>query len=183
MRMLRHTGWINFRMRAMLVAISSYHLWNHWREPGLHLARQFTDYEPGIHWPQVQMQSGVTGINIPRIYNPVKQSQDQDPNGEFIRRWIPELAAIPNALIHTPWLLPAAQQQRLGVRIGRDYPAPIIDHEQAARTAKARLTEWRRRPGMLDLSREVLAKHGSRKRRIEESLPKVHPQADLFGGP
>jgi deoxyribodipyrimidine photo-lyase len=183
MRMLRHTGWINFRMRAMLVAISSYHLWNHWREPGLHLARQFTDYEPGIHWPQVQMQSGVTGINIPRIYNPVKQSQDQDPNGEFIRRWIPELAAIPDALIHTPWLLPAAQQQRLGVRIGRDYPAPIIDHEQAARTAKARLTEWRRRPGMLDLSREVLAKHGSRKRRIEKSLPKVHPQADLFGGP
>lgn len=182
MRMLKATGWINFRMRAMMVAMSSYHLWNHWREPGLHLARQFTDYEPGIHWPQVQMQSGVTGINIPRIYNPIKQSQDQDPHGEFIRRWIPELGAVPDALIHTPWLLPATQQQRLGVRIGGDYPAPVTDHEQAARLAKAKLTEWRRRPGMLDLSRAVLAKHGSRKRRVEKSVPKTHPQPDLFGG-
>ncbi|MCU0753688.1 MAG: DNA photolyase family protein [Xanthomonadales bacterium] len=183
MRMLAATGWINFRMRAMLVAMSSYHLWNHWREPGLHLARQFTDYEPGIHWPQVQMQSGVTGINIPRIYNPIKQSQDQDPTGEFIRRWIPELAAIPEALIHTPWLVPPAQQQRLGVIIGRDYPAPIVDHEQAARSAKVRLSDWRRRPGMLDQSRAVLAKHGSRKRRVEKSVPKSNPQPDLFGGP
>jgi len=67
MRALIQTGWINFRMRAMLVSFSSYHLWLHWREPGLHLARVFTDYEPGIHWSQVQMQSGTTGINTLRI--------------------------------------------------------------------------------------------------------------------
>ncbi|MFM7335357.1 MAG: FAD-binding domain-containing protein [Tabrizicola sp.] len=182
-RYVRATGWLNFRMRAMVTSVASYHLWLDWRATGQHLARMFTDYEPGIHWPQVQMQSGVTGINIPRIYNPIKQSQDQDPNGEFIRRWIPELAAIPDALIHTPWLLPVAQQQRLGVQIGRDYPAPVFDHEQAARAAKARLTDWRRRPGMLDQSRAVLAKHGSRKRRIEKSVPKSNPQLDLFGGP
>jgi ATP-dependent Clp protease ATP-binding subunit ClpB len=83
MRSLASTGWINFRMRAMLVAFASYQLWLHWRETGLHLARLFTDYEPGIHWPQMQMQSGTTGTNTVRIYNPVKQSTDQDPEGKY----------------------------------------------------------------------------------------------------
>ena len=85
MRYLRATGWLNFRMRSMLVAVASYHLWLDWRATGPHLARQFTDYEPGIHWPQVQMQSGTTGMNTVRIYNPVKQGRDQDPAGVFTR--------------------------------------------------------------------------------------------------
>ena len=88
MRSLAATGWLNFRMRAMVMAVASYHLWLHWREPGLSLARLFTDYEPGIHWSQAQMQSGTTGINTVRIYNPVKQGYDQDPDGVFTRRWL-----------------------------------------------------------------------------------------------
>jgi len=179
LRMLSTTGWINFRMRAMLVAVASYHLWLHWRETGLHLARQFTDYEPGIHWPQVQMQSGVTGINIPRIYNPVKQGLDQDPEGTFVRRWVPELAALPAPWIHLPWQLPPAQLAKYGVVLGRDYPRPIRDHEQAAREAKAKLTAWwRDHPGMREAARGVLARHGSRMKQTRPRLdarPKESP--------
>ena len=164
MRSLHATGWLNFRMRAMLMAFSSYHLWLPWREPALHLARLFTDYEPGIHFSQVQMQSGTTGINSLRIYNPVKQSQEQDPDGVFIRRWVPELAALPTNWLHEPWRMPASLQKRFAVVLGQQYPLPIVDHEHAARAARAAVAERHRREGMKAASRQVLSRHGSRKR-------------------
>jgi deoxyribodipyrimidine photo-lyase len=163
MRSLIATGWINFRMRAMLCAVSSYHLWLHWRRPALHLARCFSDYEPGIHYPQMQMQSGVTGINTIRIYNPVKQGLDQDPDGVFMRRWLPELAALPTALLHTPWKMDEAAQRDAGVVLGRDYPLPVVDPIEAARIARDRI--WAVRKG-LDFHRAADAiqeRHGSRK--------------------
>ena len=182
MRRLQATGWINFRMRAMLVSVASYQLWLHWPLVAQHLARLFTDYEPGIHYPQIQMQSGTTGINIPRIYNPVKQSQDQDPRGEFIRYWLPELRRLPNEMLHTPWLMDADQLKRFGVVLGENYPMPIIDHEQAAREAKANYTAWRQRTETRELSKVVLDKHGSRKKnnRNFKSPKQKSPQKDLF---
>ena len=165
MRSLVATGWLTFRMRALLVSFAAYSLWLHWRPVGLHLARHFLDFEPGIHWSQLQMQSGTTGINTLRIYNPTKQARDQDPHGIFIRRWLPELAGVPAAYLHEPWAMPAGVQQSAGCRIGRDYPAPIVDHAAAVREAKRRLAEVRGSPAARSQARAVARRHGSRKDR------------------
>jgi deoxyribodipyrimidine photo-lyase len=162
-RALRSTGWINFRARAMLQSFASYHLWIHWRFSGVLLAQLFTDYEPGIHWNQVQMQSGTTGVNLARIYNPVKQSRDQDPEGEFIKRWIPELKRLPNELIHEPWLMTAMEQKLHGCVIGKNYPAPIVDHIKAAQEARAKIYQVRKTRGWIESRDAILEKHGSRK--------------------
>ena len=180
MRALAHGGWINFRMRAMLMSVASYQLWLHWREPALHLATQFVDYEPGIHYPQAQMQSGTTGINSLRIYNPIKQSLDHDGNGTFIRTWVPELGGLDNRWIHTPWETPESAQQRCGVRIGRDYPAPLVDHVAAARAARRKILQVRRTSEARDQSRRIYDRHGSRKRPRQDrsGAPRQH---ELFG--
>lgn len=165
MRSLVATGWLTFRMRALLVSFASYSLWLHWRPTGLHLARQFLDFEPGIHWSQFQMQSGTTGINTLRIYNPTKQAIDQDPQGIFIRRWVPELGNVPVGHVHMPWTMPAAVQQAAGCLIGSDYPAPIVDHAAAVREAKRRLAAVRGGAGARTEARDVARRHGSRRDR------------------
>jgi deoxyribodipyrimidine photo-lyase len=138
MRSLNATGWLNFRMRAMLVSFAAYHLWLHWREPGLHLARQFLDFEPGIHWSQMQMQSGTTGINTLRMYSPAKQAADHDPSGEFVRRWVPELGT-------------AA------------YPTPLVNERAALAFAKERLYGIRKSAAARTEADDIQAQHGSRK--------------------
>lgn len=155
MRALNQHGWINFRMRAMLMSFASYHLWLPWRESGLHLARKFVDYEPGIHWPQVQMQSGTTGINTIRIYNPVKQGLDQDPEGRFTRAYVPELALVPDAFIHEPWRWEGAGSL--------SYPAPIVDNAAAARAARETLHGLRKTGGHSGVADTIAARHGSRR--------------------
>lgn len=165
MRMLHATGWINFRMRAMLTAFACYHLWQPWRAVGLHLARHYVDYEPGIHWSQIQMQSGSTGISAFRIYNVVKQSYDQDPTGAFIRRWVPELKCVSTAWIHEPYRMPSEMQRACGCLIGIDYPAPIVEHESAARAAREKLQHAYSNPEAKAISEQILQRHSSRTRR------------------
>ena len=168
MRFLKAHGWINFRMRAMLASFASYHLWLDWRSSGLVLARLFTDYEPGIHWNQMQMQSGTTGINAPRIYNPVKQSYDQDPEGDFIKTWVPELTRVPLHHIHEPWQMDDALQHQCGCVIGKDYPRRIVDHIKAAREAREAIARMRRTEGFKHEAGQILQRHGSRKRTIHK---------------
>lgn len=165
MRHLVREGWITFRMRAMLVSFASYHLWLDWRETGAFLARVFIDYEPGIHYSQLQMQSGVTGINAIRIYNPTKQSQVQDPKGIYIKRWLPELRHVPSVWIHEPWKMSATQQRKYGCIIGEDYPAPLVDHVCAVRHAKEKLAQVRSSPEFKQMADQVYKKLGSRKKR------------------
>ncbi|NKX44685.1 FAD-binding domain-containing protein [Roseicyclus persicicus] len=158
MRSLIATGWLNFRMRAMLVSVASYHLWLDWRATGPHLARMFTDYEPGIHWPQMQMQSGTTGMNTVRLYNPVKQGRDQDPTGAFTRQWCPELREVPDAHLQEPWRWDGA-----GAVIGRRYPAPVVDVAAAARAARDAVWGVRRGDAFRAEAGRIVEKHASRK--------------------
>lgn len=180
MRMLHATGWINFRMRAMLTAFACYHLWQPWREVGLHLARLYVDYEPGIHWSQIQMQAGTTGISALRLYNVVKQSVTLDPKGTFIRRWVPELRRVPTEWIHEPYRMPPALQEAYGCRIGIDYPAPIVDHEVAARQARQRLFAAYRTPEAKAISETLLERHASRSARQPRHSLATRHQLSLF---
>jgi deoxyribodipyrimidine photo-lyase len=199
MRSLLATGWLNFRMRAMLVSFASYHLWLHWRLPGLHLARQFLDFEPGIHWSQMQMQSGTTGINTLRMYSPTKQARDQDPEGLFIRRWCPELTRVPLPYLAEPWKMDISVQRMAGCFIGTDYPAPVVDEKAALKRAKDRMYGLRKTDEAREEAGAVQARHGSRKsglppsgqrrktaaltrgKRAAEELEGADAQGDLFG--
>ena len=113
---------------------------------------------------QLQMQSGTTGINTTRVYNPIKQAQDHDPRGHFVRRWLPALRRVPDTWLFEPWRMPADLQARCGVRVGEDIPLPLVELELATRTAKARLHALRARPEVRAAKAAIVERHGSRKR-------------------
>lgn len=159
MRCVEQTGYLNFRLRSMVVSFLTHLLWQPWQSGAGHLARQFLDYEPGIHFSQFQMQAGTTGINTIRIYNPIKQSKEKDKEGIFIRKWVPELREIPNEYIHEPWMLSEIDSLMYGFKIGRDYPEPIVEFETAYKYARDKLWELRKSDKSKKSSREVLKKH------------------------
>lgn len=173
-RYLAATGWLNFRMRSMVMAAASYQLWLDWRATGAVLARAFTDYEPGIHWPQVQMQSGTTGINTPRIHNPVKQGHDQDPTGAFTRRWLPELGAVPDIYLQEPWKWPGAR-----AILGHRYPEPIVDLAASQRLARDAVWALRRKPGHAAEAAAIVTRHASRAETAKRPGNRPGPTAQL----
>jgi len=157
MRALNATGYINFRMRAMLVSFLCHYLKIDWRLGAEHLASQFLDFEPGIHYPQMQMQAGVTGIHTLRIYNPTKQAQEQKQVDQFIQRWVPELGYLPEQLRMTPWEL--TPMERLMLESPLEYPDPIVDLKQAAKEARDLFWGWREREAVKIDGERILARH------------------------
>ena len=170
MRCLAETGWINFRMRAMLVSVLCHHFDQDWRNGAHHLSQLFLDYEPGIHYTQFQMQAGTTGTNTVRIYNPVKQSIEHDPDGQFIKQWVPELRGVPVEYIHEPWKMDLNTQSLCRVILGQDYPTPSVDVLEAARSARQRI--WgHRKDSLVQTERQRILKTHTRNRLSSRKRP------------
>lgn len=163
-RCVRETGYLNFRLRAMLVSFLTHHLWLDWKRGALFLARMFLDFEPGIHYPQFHMQAATTGIHTLRIYNPVKQSLQHDPEGVFIRKWVPELADLPTHLVHKPWETTYLEEKLYHFRKGVDYPAPIIDLRRSYQHAQLMLWKMKDDPYVKYEAQRLMAKHVNKDR-------------------
>jgi len=162
MRALHRHGWINFRMRAMLISFASYQLWLHWKRLTEYLARQFIDFEPGIHYSQIQMQSGVTGVNTICIYSPEKQLIEQDPEGSFVRKHVPELQALSMNDLIDPGAMPPLLQMSSGFKLWETYPHPIVDPKLSYVQAGGRIFAWKKQIGVREASQQTLTKRGSR---------------------
>ena len=119
----------------------------------------FLDFEPGIHFPQLQMQAGETGINMLRIYNPIKNSKEHDPEGTFIRKWIPELRRVPNAYIHEPYTMPLLEQQFNDLLLEELYPKPIVDINKTRKEASDILWKMKDDTTVINESYRILRRH------------------------
>ncbi|CAM1370148.1 cryptochrome/deoxyribodipyrimidine photo-lyase family protein [Tenacibaculum xiamenense] len=159
MRCLQDTGYLNFRMRAMVVSFFTHNLWQPWQEASKYLSKVFLDFEPGIHFPQLQMQAGETGINTLRIYNPVKNGIEHDPEAYFISKWVPELKGLPISFRHEPFKLTMLEQKLYGFKLGKNYPNPIVDVATTRKRASDTIWNMRKDRDVIEDSFRILNKH------------------------
>jgi deoxyribodipyrimidine photo-lyase len=185
MRALRETGWLNFRMRAMCATVYHYVLRCWWKPGADHFYRHLIDADPAINYTQWQTQCNLTGVHPVRVYNPRKQVRENDPDGEFIREYVPELRDLPDEHLPRPEKTPLSVQEECGVRIGEDYPRPVVEFEQRreeARDLYARLTD--RAKEVIEHDPEIrerasLSRRGSRGAGGDGDQPTREEQASL----
>ena len=140
MRQLNFSGWMHNRLRMVVASFLTKDLGLDWQLGERYFAEQLNDFDLSANnggW-QWASSSGCDAQPYFRIFNPITQSEKFDPEGKFIRRYVPELASVPNKYIHAPWLMGRIEQEALGVVIGRDYPGPIVDHAKAREETLAR---------------------------------------------
>lgn len=159
MRCLQETGYLNFRMRALVVSFFTHILWQPWQDATAHLSQMFLDFEPGIHFPQLQMQAGETGINNLRIYNPIKNGIDHDEEAIFIKKWVPELKDLDTQFAHQPFLMTTLEQQFYNFELGKHYPFPIVDIKTTRKYASDILWGLRKDSEVVKDSYRILKKH------------------------
>lgn len=148
MRQLVQTGWMHNRPRMIVASFLVKDLLIDWRWGERFFMQHLLDGDPANNNGGWQWTAGVGTDAAPyfRVFNPVTQGQKFDPNGDYVRRWVPELARVPVKFIHEPWVMPASEQRRAGCVVGSDYPTPIIDHAFARErtlTAYAQAKETR----------------------------------------
>ncbi|MFN4343252.1 MAG: cryptochrome/photolyase family protein [Azonexus sp.] len=140
MRQLNYSGWMHNRLRMVVASFLTKDLGLDWRLGERYFADRLNDFDLSANnggW-QWASSSGCDAQPYFRLFNPITQSEKFDPDGKFIRRYVPELAAVPNRYIHAPWRMGHLEQEAIGVVIGRDYPGPIVDHAQAREETLAR---------------------------------------------
>ena len=155
MRALQSTGYLNFRMRAMLVSFACHYYLIHWKLVAEYLATLFLDFEPGIHYPQIQMQAGVTGINTIRIYNPMKQALEHDVDALFIKKWVEELRGYdPGYILNLP-----SKNYDLFSQPESHYPQPLYDFQERVKKTKDLLWQWKKSNKVKKNNLKILSKH------------------------
>ena len=155
MRALKTTGYLNFRMRAMLVSFACHYYLIHWKLVAEYLATLFLDFEPGIHYPQIQMQAGVTGINTIRIYNPMKQALEHDTETLFIKKWVEELRKYdPGYILNLP-----NKNYDLFSQSQSYYPQPLYDFQERVKKTKDLLWQWKKSYKVKKNNSKILSKH------------------------
>jgi deoxyribodipyrimidine photo-lyase len=133
MRQLNSTGWMHNRARMITASFLVKDLLIDWRHGERYFMQHLLDGDPAANNGGWQWTAGTGTDAAPyfRVFNPVLQGKKFDPTGTYVRRWVPELSAVPDTYIHTPWEIPTSLQAKLGCVIGKTYPAPIIDHAMA----------------------------------------------------